>query len=204
MSAWFSRHSIGNAVFDYLPQNLFHNDSWVGYELYAAFTRRPATSDNNLNSFFSVDVYAHGSSTSWHIEKFGFKITCLSELVVFHVPRAYFPECLNNFEGIGALFKATTQDVEIEICGIRSVYETDLDQLTITLVECSLGRQDVLDCLYIQANRYLQMLTRRIPIEDENDQSSAREVETEYLSPWERLKVNTCMNKYIVLYQCIN
>ncbi|KAM1228035.1 hypothetical protein ACFX2J_007178 [Malus domestica] len=84
--------------------------------------------------------------------------SCLGQkqLVVLHIPRACFSQHeLDQCQGVGALCRTSTPDVEVEVCGSRLVYEQDLKELIKALAtECTF--KGPLHLLYVQARTYVE------------------------------------------------
>ncbi|KAH0996226.1 hypothetical protein GBA52_020090, partial [Prunus armeniaca] len=55
---------------------------------------------------------------------------------------------MNKWEGIIAAFSSVTEGVEVELCGIRLVYEQDLKGLIQTITQCIINSPPV----YYQRN----------------------------------------------------
>lgn len=61
-------------------------------------------------------------------------------LLVFYIPRKQF--VLNQFSHIQASFESDNRGVKFEMCGIRLIFEQDLEGFIQTLVQCMLEMPD--------------------------------------------------------------
>ena len=130
-----------------LPSNLNDNTRWLGFTVYASFTlpKQPACSgDNQEDSMIFVtfsdvlggDLVGHG----WGIALYRDIFVGSHRLLMFYMPREGFK--LNGCSNIWASFKSNNPSVDIAMCGIRAVYEEDVDEFVQTLVECFVGCPD--------------------------------------------------------------
>ena len=147
---WFNYQCVGREVFSCLPPTLFSDKTWVGFDVYVVLSWDQSVSFDSFDSEFPpfLVVHFHGSGSNVEhkaILSLGKDDLIGTEhrLVMFHVPREHFQEELNECWQISALFSTTIPDhVEIEMCGIRIVYENDLRGLIQTITECTLGSSD--------------------------------------------------------------
>lgn len=65
------------------------------------------------------------------------------QLSIFHIPRVHFPEQLRLCSLLAASFDSLTPAVEFEMCGIRLVYEQDLEGLIKTITHCAVRNPPV-------------------------------------------------------------
>lgn len=157
---------MGDTAFCYLPGNLYNDESWVGLELYVLLKRHPIIKSRFLDfdktsSILLVDLYAHGS-TELPILTFSVVIDHRfygSQFVFYHVSRKCFPEELNRCQGISALFRPATSDLEAEMCGARLLYEQDSELLIQEIIDSTQGKEDDVDLLHRQIQIYLKRET---------------------------------------------
>lgn len=84
-----------------------------------------------------------------------------SSFVVSHVPRAYFPKQLNQFQGISVLFRPVAQsnvkvDLRVVICGTRLLYEQDSTSFIDQMVNLASMHPSLLQTLHYQAKSHIQ------------------------------------------------
>lgn len=179
---WFFHHCLGSLAICYLPQNLLHDKTWIGLELYVSFTWRLSNSIDEVPSFLLVDLQAHGQSIL-------FEVTCpivinscfgSQQLLVFHAPRELFPRLLNQCQGISALFRASTPNVDIEVCGSRLLYEQDLESLIQAKIECTLATRHALRMMHFQAQNYVEAMHQYSPGPEIMDLNDFEEVQNEF------------------------
>ncbi|XP_060669072.1 uncharacterized protein LOC107417682 isoform X1 [Ziziphus jujuba] len=137
---WYFHHSVGRTVVCYLPTNLFDDNEWVGFGLYARFTRNNLSHLETTPPLLYIDLHTHGSSIS-HVKTFLLHVHSFPHhFLVFHARRLNFGEELNQCWGVSALFRTSTPDVEVKMCGIRVVYEEDLASVVDMVTEIELNR----------------------------------------------------------------
>ncbi|PON40622.1 hypothetical protein TorRG33x02_339970 [Trema orientale] len=168
--------NLGDVAICYLPPNLYNDESWVGLELYVLFKRRPTVACNNTpdsdqtTSLLLVDLYAHGDTTL-PILTYPLLIDDAffgSHSVFFHIPRECFPEQLNQCKGISTLFRPSTPDLEVEVCGTRLLYKQDSESLIQVILDSAQGREEAFDLLSEQVQMYLKAETsQRDEVEQE-------------------------------------
>ncbi|XP_024191119.1 uncharacterized protein LOC112195031 isoform X2 [Rosa chinensis] len=132
---WFSHQSIGNEVKINAPPDLYKDNKWVGFALYVAFTQSPGS---HSCSMCSLSVFPGHSVHSIN--------TCLGEdqfsgsrrLCFFHIPRARFPEQCDQCPVIFARFDFFSPGSEVEMCGIRVVYDEDIKGLVQTITQSTI------------------------------------------------------------------
>ncbi|KAM5554208.1 hypothetical protein ABKV19_022539 [Rosa sericea] len=132
---WFSHQSIGNEVKFNAPPDLYKDNKWVGFALYVAFTQSPGS---HSCSMCSLSVFPGHSVHSIN--------TCLDEdqfsgsrrLCFFHIPRARFPEQCDQCPVIFARFDFFSPGSELEMCGIRVVYDEDIKGLVQTITQSTI------------------------------------------------------------------
>nr|XP_024934401.2 uncharacterized protein LOC112493238 [Ziziphus jujuba var. spinosa] len=95
------------------------------------------------HEFLYVHLYSHGNMISSVTTMSSFPISQNShQVVLFHVPRVRFREKLNQCWGISALSWTTNPHVEVEICGIRLIYDRDLENEVEVIIDFSLSGPD--------------------------------------------------------------
>ncbi|XP_048420182.1 TMV resistance protein N-like isoform X1 [Pyrus x bretschneideri] len=155
ISRWFIHHYAGGVALCHLPQHLYDDRRWVGFELYVVLTW--SSSDYN-NPPHSAWLHVDLCSPEGRIMHRCIKIHNLGQkqLVVLHIPRVCFSQHeLDQCQGVCALFGTSTLDVEVEVCGSRLAYEQDLKELIKALAtECTF--KGPLDLLYVQARTYVE------------------------------------------------
>ncbi|KAG6620988.1 hypothetical protein I3842_Q046300 [Carya illinoinensis] len=148
---WFTLHGTGPVVDVDLPPNLYDDKRWMGFAVYVSYVIRDQTSvsrnifghldsyDDDLECFFvfppTPDTIAAGPS----------------RLFLFHIPRVFFTDKLNQRRKIRASFGTNDQNMEVVMCGIRLVYEQDLIGLVHTIVDCVLGSPDIHHQSYLRS-----------------------------------------------------
>ncbi|XP_048318238.2 uncharacterized protein LOC107417594 isoform X1 [Ziziphus jujuba] len=145
-SGWFFHQSVGRNVVCYLPANIVDDKSWIGFSLYATLKMSPSDFLKNYSDsktarpLLHIDLHSHGSSISHITTLDGLPIMPYShQLLLFHVPRVFFKQELNQSWGVSALFRTSIPNVEVERCGIRAVYEKDLGNVIELITECRLN-----------------------------------------------------------------
>ncbi|PON74041.1 hypothetical protein TorRG33x02_248180 [Trema orientale] len=155
LSRWFFHHSPGDIAVCYLPPNLHDDEKWVGLELYVVIKCRLPL--EGTPSKLAVDIYAHGTSTV-HIITYPLILRdgyFGAFSIVSHVPRICFPKELNQCRGISVCFTPITQNIEVEICGTKLLYEKDSELLMNVIVDSAKERGD-LWLLYEQIKIYVK------------------------------------------------
>ncbi|XP_024933792.2 uncharacterized protein LOC112493116 [Ziziphus jujuba] len=149
VSSWLFHQSLGRVVVCYLPRNLFDDKSWVGFCIYVGLKMHPSYLHNiNLDleshhKYLFVDLYSHGNITSYITTMSSFPILQKShQTVLFHIPRVKFKEEMNQCWGVSALSWTSIPHVEVEICGIRLIYEHDLENEVEVIIDISLSGPD--------------------------------------------------------------
>ncbi|XP_024022384.1 uncharacterized protein LOC21392707 [Morus notabilis] len=158
LSPWFFHHSVGNVAVCYLPPNIYEDERWLGLELYVKCElRRSRTVGDSTSEIvdLNIDLYAHGKSMS-PILCHKIKIPVHSRFVTIHVPRKYFSEELNNYEGLSVIFKPTTPDVEVKMCGTRLLYEQESKLISKGIIQCIFQIPSLLQVVHEAAIGLLQ------------------------------------------------
>lgn len=125
------------------PQDLFDDQRWAGLELFVMVSSGYSI---NVECLLDVHLCSNESST---ISTSVFINTSLGsdQIVVIHIPRVRFSEQLNQCQGISALFRMTTPDMVVRMCGSRLLYEQDLEDLIRAITVCTLDSEVVVDSL---------------------------------------------------------
>ncbi|XP_024019716.1 uncharacterized protein LOC21405365 [Morus notabilis] len=158
LSPWFFHHSVGNVAVCYLPPNIYEDERWLGLELYVKCElRRSRTVGDSTSEIvdLNIDLYAHGKSMS-PILCHKIKIPVHSRFVTIHVPRKYFSEELNNYEGLSVIFMPTTPDVEVKMCGTRLLYEQESKMISKGIIQCIFQIPSLLQVVHEAAIGLLQ------------------------------------------------
>ncbi|KAK9910640.1 hypothetical protein M0R45_034595 [Rubus argutus] len=140
---WFSHHTIGRKVnvVD-AHRDLYKDKKWVGFALYVAFTQS-SDSDfccclSRLSAFQGNTVH---SVIRCHRED---QFSGSRRLVLIHIPRARFPEQCNQCPQIFAEFNFIHPAAsEVEMCGIRVVYDEDVKGLVQTITQSTIRNPPV-------------------------------------------------------------
>lgn len=128
-----------------LPPNLHDNLTWMGFTIFASYTVDKQRAGWSYKQNSSIFLHFYGFSASDEVPLAPYIAFPLSRdvfdessrrLLVFYIPRARFQ--LNCSSHIRASFGSDNQVVKVETCGIRIVYEQDVEQFVQTLVQCML------------------------------------------------------------------
>ena len=131
------------------PPNLHDNSTWMGVAVFAFYTvdEQRAGLSYKQDSIISVCLYSRSSGCEVTLVPFrGISLSidlCVDSsprLLVFYIPRKQF--VLNQFSHIWASFESNNRGVKFEMCGIRLVFEQDLEGFIQTLVQCMLKMPD--------------------------------------------------------------
>ncbi|KAG7943390.1 hypothetical protein I3843_15G035800 [Carya illinoinensis] len=135
---WFSVNGIGPVVCVDLPPNLYDDKGWLGFAVYVSYVIRDQTSVSR-NIFGHLDAYDDDLECFFVFPPTPDSIIAgPSRLFLFHIPRVFFTNKLNQRRKIRASFGTDDQNMEVVRCGIRLVYERDLIGLVHTIVDCVL------------------------------------------------------------------
>ena len=139
---WFTCQKHGPYIEMQLPPDVHDNSTWLGFTVYALYgiQMQPAGFSYKLDS--TILLHYSGVSVSFApYPAFSLSGDLFDEssqrLVVFYIPRRVFQ--LNRCNHVGALFKSGDPGVQVEMCGIRLVYEQHVEEFVQTLVEYMLG-----------------------------------------------------------------
>ncbi|KAG7946358.1 hypothetical protein I3843_14G036800 [Carya illinoinensis] len=141
---WFKDHRFGRSIRIPLPANLYDDIRWIGFAVYACFAvkenpsvSRDSKTCRNFSCLLSTDDGCIQSSTIFPLTRNIFRES--HRLLVFHIPRLSFTHKLNQQNSIRALFGTSSSDVEAQVCGMRIVYEHQVEGFIRTVVNCILG-----------------------------------------------------------------
>jgi hypothetical protein len=121
-----------------LPPNLHNNTGWMGFFAYALYTveKQAAEYSTIVLNLFGVSAAGEAPYRAYPQSRdifFGSR-----RLLVFYIPCLLFG--LNQCSDIWASFQSNNPRVvmKVEMCGIRIVYEQDIEEFVETLVQCML------------------------------------------------------------------
>ena len=140
---WFTCQKHGPCIEMQLPPDVHYNSTWLGFTVYALYGIQMKQAGYKLDS----TILLHYSGVSVSFAPYpAFSLSgdlfdgSSQRLVVFYIPRRVFQ--LNRCNHIGAVFESGDPDVQVEMCGIRLVYEQDVEEFVQSLVEYMLGSPD--------------------------------------------------------------
>nr|XP_023903894.1 uncharacterized protein LOC112015694 [Quercus suber] len=151
---WFSYRSFCSDIRIELPANLQRNGRWMGIAVCAYYTvqERPAISGDNkdLTSFlnFYNPLVSHRVCLTRHKvfqESKDIFVDSSHRILVFYIPHVLLR--LEECRHIGASFEHNKPDVQVKECGLRLVYEQDVEKFVQTLAQCMLQSPDA-ECFY--------------------------------------------------------
>ncbi|KAG6620985.1 hypothetical protein I3842_Q046100 [Carya illinoinensis] len=140
---WFTVQFMGPEVCLHLPPNLYDDKEWVGFAISV--------------SYVILDQTRVSSNICGHLDAYGDDLECFfvfpptpdtivagpSRIFLFHLPRVFFTDKLNQQRRIRASFGTNDQNMEVVMCGIRLVYKKDLIGLVHTIVDCVLRSPEI-------------------------------------------------------------
>ncbi|KAF3957224.1 hypothetical protein CMV_017747 [Castanea mollissima] len=151
---WFSNRSFCSDIRIKLPTNLQLEGRWMGIAVCAYYTvqERPVISGDNkdLTSFlnFYNPLVSHRVCLTRHRvfqeSKDNF-VDSSHRILVFYIPHVLLR--LEECRHIGASFERNKPDVQVKECGLRLVYEQDVEKFVQTLAQCMLESPDA-ECFY--------------------------------------------------------
>ena len=133
-----------------LPSDLHDNSRWMGFTVYAIYTVQKQEAGLSCMQDFTILLRFSCLSTIDEVPLLTYTAFPLSRdafdessqrLLVFYIPRLLCE--MNRCSHIEALFESDNPSLEVEMCGIRLVYEQDVEDFVQTLVEYMLGNPDV-------------------------------------------------------------
>ncbi|KAL4594440.1 hypothetical protein ACB092_12G021100 [Castanea dentata] len=153
---WFSNRSFCSDIRIKLPTNLQLEGRWMGIAVCAYYTvqERPVISGDNkdLTSFlnFYNPLVSHQVCLTRHRvfqeSKDNF-VDSSHRILVFYIPHVLLR--LEECRHIGASFERNKPDVQVKECGLRLVYEQDVEKFVQTLAQCMLESPDAYhECFY--------------------------------------------------------
>ncbi|XP_042961209.1 uncharacterized protein LOC122295976 isoform X3 [Carya illinoinensis] len=140
---WFTVHGMGPVVSVDLPPNLYDDKGWVGFAVSVSYVIRDQTSVSR-NIFGHLDAYDDDLECFFVFPSTPDTIVAgPSRIFLFHLPRVFFTDKLNQRRKIRASFVTDDQNMEVVMCGIRLVYKKDLIGLVHTIVDCVLRSPEI-------------------------------------------------------------
>lgn len=147
--AWFLDHRFCSSIRIRLPENLNLDEGWMGIAVCAYYTvdKQLAGSDDqkDLRSFlcFYNSLPSHRIRLTRH-EVFqdseDIFVDSTNRILVYFMPQMSFR--LRGCSHIGASFEPKNPGVQVKECGIRLVYEQNVEKFVQTLVQCMLRCPD--------------------------------------------------------------
>ncbi|KAF3953508.1 hypothetical protein CMV_021059 [Castanea mollissima] len=146
---WFSNRSICSDIRIKLPAKLQLDGRWMGIAVCAYYTvhKQPAISGDNrdLTSFlnFYNPLVSHQVCLTRHRvfqESKDIFLEPFHRILVFYIPHVLLR--LEECQHIGASFEHNKPDVQVKECGLRLVYEQNVEKFVQTLVQCMLESPD--------------------------------------------------------------
>ncbi|KAG7943392.1 hypothetical protein I3843_15G035900 [Carya illinoinensis] len=140
---WFTLHGMGPIVDVELPPNIYDDKGWIGFAVYVSYVIRDQTSVSR-NIFGHLDAYDHDLECFFVFPPTpDTMVAGPSRLFLFHIPRVFFANKLNQRSKIRASFGTNNHNMEVVMCGIRLVYEQDLKGWVQTIVDCVLRSPEI-------------------------------------------------------------
>ena len=131
-------HTFGHSTKISLPPNLYDDKEWIGFDLYACFAvhEDPSVSRNFICLLSTED----GCVQSFIIFPLARdKFVEPYRLLLFHIPRVFFTQKLNQHNSIRAMIGSYgSGGVEAEVCGMRIVYQQQLEEFVKIIIDCIL------------------------------------------------------------------
>ncbi|KAF3948949.1 hypothetical protein CMV_025115 [Castanea mollissima] len=156
VSNWFSNRNFCYDIRIKLPTNLQNDGTWMGIAVCAYYTvhKQPGISGDNKDLASFLNFYNHLDSDrvclSRHRvfqESKDIFVESPYRILVFYIPQVLLR--LGECRHIGASFEHDKPDVRIEECGLRLVYEQDVENFVQTLAQCMLESPDAYhECFY--------------------------------------------------------
>ena len=145
-SSWFSYQNLESYIKMDWPPNLHDNPRWMGLAVYALYTidKQRDVSSYKQNPTVFLRIFSLSASGEVPLAP-GIDIPlskdiCMKPLQqilsIFYIPRKVFQ--LNRCSHIWASFRSDNRDVKVQMCGIRLVFEHDVEGYLQTLVQCML------------------------------------------------------------------
>ena len=128
------------------PPNLHDNPRWMGLAVYALYTidkQRDVSSYKQDPTVF-LRIFSLSASgevplapvIEFPLSKDGFMESSQQTLLIHYIPRNWFQS--NRCSHIWASFGSDNRGVKVQMCGIRLVFEHDVEGYLQTLVQCML------------------------------------------------------------------
>ncbi|KAG2666088.1 hypothetical protein I3760_15G039000 [Carya illinoinensis] len=148
---WFTVHGMRPVVCLHLPPNLYDDKEWVGFAISVSYVIRDQTSVSG-NIFGHLDAYGDDLECFFVFPPTPDTIVAgPSRIFLFHLPRVFFTDKLNQQSKIRAAFGTDDQNMEVVMCGIRLVYKKDLIGLVHTIVDCVLRSPEIHRQIYLRS-----------------------------------------------------
>lgn len=145
-SSWFSYQNLGSYIKIDWPPNLHDNPRWMGLAVYALYTidKQRDVSSYIQNPTVFLRIFSLSASgevplapgIDIPLSKNLFMKSSHQILLIHYIPRNRFQ--LNRCSHIWASFGSDNRDVKVQMCGIRLVFEYDVEGYLQTLVQCIL------------------------------------------------------------------
>lgn len=145
-SSWFSYQNLESHIKMDWPPNLHDNPRWMGLAVYGLYTidkqQDVSSYKQDPTVFFRIfSLSASGAvplapGIDFPLSKDGFMKSSQRILLIFYIPRKLFQ--LNRCSHIWASFGSDNQGVKVQMCGIRLIFEHDVEGYLQTLVQCML------------------------------------------------------------------
>lgn len=139
---WFSNQNFESYIKMELPPTLHDNSTWLGFTIFAFYRvdEQQVGLSNKPDStiflrFSSLSASDEVPLTPYIFYPFSRDVFVESSqrLMVFYLPREHFQ--LNRCSHIWASFGSDNQAVKVEMCGIRLVYEQDVQEFVQTMFQ---------------------------------------------------------------------
>ena len=153
---WFSNRSFCSDIRIKLPTNLQRDGRWMGIAVCAYYTvqERLAISGDNKDltsflNFYNPSVSHRVCLTRHRVfqESKDIFVESSHRILVFYIPQVLLR--LEECRHIGASFEHNKPDVRVKECGLRLVYEQDVENFVQTLAQCMLESPDAYhECFY--------------------------------------------------------
>ncbi|XP_075647663.1 TMV resistance protein N-like [Castanea sativa] len=148
---WFNNQSICSEMRIKLPRNLQSDERWMGIAVCIYYTvhnhNQPAISSDNQDLTSFLDFYTPLDGHRVHLTRHrvfqdskDIFVESSHRILVFYIPHLFL--CLEGCCHVGASFERNNPGVMVKECGIRLVFEQDVEDFMDTLVQCMLGSPD--------------------------------------------------------------
>ncbi|KAF3952520.1 hypothetical protein CMV_021928 [Castanea mollissima] len=154
--SWFCNRSFCSDIRIRLPANLQCDGRWMGIAVCAYYTvhKQPAISGDNKDLTSFLNFYNPLISRRVHLtrhkvfqESKDIFVESSHRILVFYIPHVLLR--LDECQHIGASFEHNKPDVQVKECGLRLVYEQDVEKFVQALAQCMLESPDAYhECFY--------------------------------------------------------